>query len=472
MNIVFKNAIAQFFTYGIRAISDFVIVVLIGRLAGISNLGIYSFAITFSLAARFMLDLGFGMYLVREIAKNKNNVNKYIGNTIVVLLFVSPVLILLIYAFLHTTILDSIKINAVILCVLGMIFMAISSTLQTAFHAFQKMQYQTLVIFIQEFSFLLGSFVVLFFKFDFIIIFFIYLFSRLLSMICAFIVYNYKIVVFNFNFDNKFIPVLLKEVSPFVIQLIFTTIYARSAIIFISYLLDDLSVGLFEVGMAFTLKGIIISQIISKSLFPKLSQLHKESNLIEFDNLCKKLLNITNVISIPICVILFIYSSEIVGLFFSDLEFSKSIILIKIMSIALFFKLFALPIADILTTSNKQELRTIIVSMGAFVNLCSLYFLIPYMGIKGAAFSMLITEFFMFVLMILFSSKIIRFYSIKSLLIGFVNILIPISFLVLINVRSLFALLGFLLFYFAMLLATKTIEKDFFKKMITDTKYI
>ena len=184
MNIVFKNAIAQLFTYGIRAISDFVIVVLIGRLAGVSNLGIYSFAITFSLAARFMLDLGFGMYLVREIAKNKNNVNKYIGNTIFVLLFVSPVLILLIYAFLYTTILDSIKINAVILCVLGMIFMAISSTLQTAFHAFQKMQYQTLVIFIQEFSFLLGSFVVLFFKFDFIIIFFIYLFSRLLSMIC------------------------------------------------------------------------------------------------------------------------------------------------------------------------------------------------------------------------------------------------------------------------------------------------
>ena len=94
------------------------------------------------------------------------------------------------------------------------------------------------------------------------------------------------------------------------------------------------------------------------------------------------------------------------------------------------------------------------------------------MGIKGAAFSMLITEFFMFVLMILFSSKIIRFYSIKSLLIGFVNILIPILFLVLINVRSLFALLGFLLFYFTMLLATKTIKKDFLKKMITDTKYI
>ena len=147
MNIVFKNVISQLFTYGIRAISDFAIVVLIGRLAGISNLGIYSFAITFSLAARFMLDLGFGMYLVREISKNKKLVNKYIGNTISVLLIISPVLILFTYMLISLTILDPLKINAVILCVVGMIFMAISSTFQTSFHAFQKMEYQTIVFF-------------------------------------------------------------------------------------------------------------------------------------------------------------------------------------------------------------------------------------------------------------------------------------------------------------------------------------
>jgi len=65
----FKNAISQLFTYGIRGLSDFIVIVLIGRLSGINNLGIYSFAITFSLAARFVLDLGFGMYLIREISK-------------------------------------------------------------------------------------------------------------------------------------------------------------------------------------------------------------------------------------------------------------------------------------------------------------------------------------------------------------------------------------------------------------------
>ena len=65
MSIIFRNAIAQLVTYSTRAFSDFFIVVAIGKLAGVNNLGIYSFAITFSLAARFMLDLGFGMYLIR-----------------------------------------------------------------------------------------------------------------------------------------------------------------------------------------------------------------------------------------------------------------------------------------------------------------------------------------------------------------------------------------------------------------------
>ena len=127
------------------------------------------------------------------------------------------------------------KINAVMLCVSGLVLMSISSIFQTAFHAFQKMQYQSFVIFIQECLFLFPSFIILYLKIDFIYIFFSYLISRFLSMIFSGIIYHYKIHIISLNFDKIFIYKLIKEAFPFVMNLFFTTVYARSAILVISY---------------------------------------------------------------------------------------------------------------------------------------------------------------------------------------------------------------------------------------------
>ena len=461
----FKNAVSQLFTYGIRGLSDFIVIVLIGRLSGISNLGIYSFAITFSLAARFVLDLGFGMYLIREISKKKSLVNKYISNTIFILLMVSPLLIFFTYTLMYFTVNETIKVYAVTLSVIGMVFMSISTTFQASFHAFQKMEYQTIVIFIQEISFLLSVFFLLYFNFDFILIFIFYTLSRFLSMIFSALLYNYKIHYFKFSFDCDFLKKLIKEVSPFIINLIFTTIYARSAIIVISYVLGNKSVGLFEVGLTLTLKGVVISQVISKSLFPALSKLYQKSKLIEFDKISELLIKVIVLISLPICLGLYLYASQLIQLLFPNKDFIDSIILIKIMSLALLFKLISIPIADILTTSNKQEFRTISVVAGAIINLLLLYLLIPNMGIVGAAISMLVSELSIFIFILFFSSNTIKIYSIKLIFIGLFNITIPVILLYLFDIQNITGLIIFLGSYFSMLLITKTFKKSFIEEI-------
>ena len=77
-----NNILNQIFSFGARSITDILIVILIARYSKIENLGLYSFAISFSLVARLILDMGIGMYLVREISKYKTIVRKYVGNTL------------------------------------------------------------------------------------------------------------------------------------------------------------------------------------------------------------------------------------------------------------------------------------------------------------------------------------------------------------------------------------------------------
>ncbi|MAV64364.1 MAG: hypothetical protein CMG00_04135 [Candidatus Marinimicrobia bacterium] len=456
VNKVFNNVIFQSITFGIRAISDFIVIVLIGKMAGISNLGIYSFAISFSLVSRLMLDLGFGMYLVREISKNKESVNKYIVNTLCILLIAGPLLLIITSVTAYLTISDPLKINAVILCVLGVFFISISATFQTSFIAFQKMQYQTFVVFFQESLFLSGVFLALYLNFQFLYIFYIYLISRLVSMIIAGTIYNYKIKKFILFFEKKAIFVLLREVSPFIINLVFTAICARCSIIFISYALGDESVGLFEVGVALTLKGVIISQIVSKSFFPKLAELYRKSNIIDFEKLCQKVLRILIIISMPVSIFLFFYSTEIVTLFFGYENFNKSIILVKIMSVALFFKLLGIGIADILTVSDNQKFRTISVGFGAIINLLFLYFLIPLLGIKGGAVSMLATEFTIFSCFLFFSAYKIKIFFLKNLLFGFFSIAPSLMILCFLDIKPLFSIILFILSYGIMLIIAKS----------------
>jgi len=257
---------------------------------------------------------------------------------------------------------------------------------------------------------------------------------------------------------------LIKEALPFIANLFFTTVYARSAILVISYIMGDQATGLFEIALAFTIKGVVVSQIISKSLFPSLSNLFNVSP-IDYDILSQKLIKIISIIAIVLCSIIFLYCPYIITFIISDDLSLSAIYLIRIMVVALYFKLLVIPIGDVLTTSNRQECRTKSVAIGALINIIGLFTLIPILGLTGAAITMLITEFVIFSCNFYFSIRNLKTYIIKFIFLGILNIGVAILVINLINITSLYSILLLCIIYLSMTLITNTITINEIKSL-------
>jgi O-antigen/teichoic acid export membrane protein len=465
------NIASLVLTFGIRAISDLLIIIMIGRYSNLENLGIYSFALNTSFMARLFLDVGFGLYLVREISKNLNMTHKYISNTISIIVLVSPILVTSVFFLLKLSPVTDLIKHATLVSLVGVVFMAVSSIFQSSFIAFQKMKYQSIVVLLQELVFIIGVTSSLLFKLDFIIIFYMYFLSRVISMLVSYTIYRMKINSDKPNINITMICKILAQVKPFIFNLLFTTIQARSSIIIIIFLIGSEAAGLFEVSISLTVKGIIISQIVSKALFPQLSKLFNLSRHSEKEYIISLLINIIYYVGFAICVFLFFFANELVMLVFGKTVYLESVILIKIMSIALFFKLAAIPIADILTASNNQKKRAKSVFIGAMTNVVLLFILVPQMNLEGAAISICISELAIFISVMIFSTSAIRNKVGKVIINNIMIISLPIALLLLFyNSNSLLKFVLFLSSYLLILVVTKTITYEKYYNIISFLK--
>ena len=96
--------------------------------------------------------------------------------------------------------------------------------------------------------------------------------------------------------------------------------------------------------------------------------------------------------SIPLSIILFTFSDYIINLIYPINEYSDAIPILRIFAIILFFRFAVESFALMLTTSNRQNIRMIVVILGTILNLCLNYFAIPKYGPFGAAVISLITN--------------------------------------------------------------------------------
>ena len=96
-----KNIIALTTGEIISKIFLFLLMVYAARILGVSSFGKLSFALSFSMLTVVLSDLGINTYLIREIARKKELVNKYFANAFVSKIFLSLVTFGLVYLFLN-----------------------------------------------------------------------------------------------------------------------------------------------------------------------------------------------------------------------------------------------------------------------------------------------------------------------------------------------------------------------------------
>ena len=465
-----KNAGVLGISHVITSILGFILLIYIARYLGEVGFGKYSFAVSFTALFIIFADLGISNLIIRELARNKELTNEYLTNVSVIKLLLS----FLAFGFIAVTInlmdYPQDTTYAVYLFGVYMILTSFALAFKSIFQAYEKMEYTAAVMIIEKIILIPLVLFVLTSGYGLIELAYVYVFVGIVAVTLSFSIVLIKITKPKPTINLSLWKTLIIGSIPFGLNALFGVLFFQIDTVMLSIFKDDAAVGIYNAAYVplLALTGIISGMVVS-ALYPVMSRyfISSKDSLETFMVLPSKYMAI---IGFPIGIGCFVLADRFIALFYLD-QYSASIIAFQILALFIPIRLVSSITGTLLTSINRQSLRTVSVGFSALFNIVLNAVMIPYLSYVGASIATVLSEVFLYFVFIYFINKHykkleLHKHFIKPLIAslvmgGFVFYFIGVNLLLLI--------LSACLVYFVMLLVLRTFtqeDKNIFKQVV------
>ena len=453
----------------ISKILQFILMVYAARLLDQSSFGKFSFALALSFIAIITADLGINQLLIREIARDKNNANKYFINALIAKLIFAFITYIFIILLLNGLNYPKDTRHVVYLIWIFTIISTFTDLFYSVFRAFERMFYDSLIKTLRMLILTSLGLYVLFKGYGVLTFSFVFILVEALMVSVAFIIAQKNFIKVKNEFNWKFMNInIIKKALPLGIAFFFSSIYFYIDSVMLSVMKGDVQVAIYSVSYNLALAILFIPAVYTNAIYPVMSRYYKTSkeNLIY---LYEKSFKYLYIIGLPISAGLYILADRII-IFFYGTEYKGSIIALQIISWFLFIKFLNYLMAYALSSVDQQKSRMIGQGLTAIFNVALNLILIPKMGYVGAAISTFFTEIFLFILYYWYVSKSLHpFNFIPVLIRPIIATAAMVAFIIYANIRLFLVIPLAGLIYFAIIFILRTFEKDdydIFKKIL------
>lgn len=405
--------------------------------------------------------MGLSTLTTREVARNESLAGKYLVNVAIL-----KSILVLVTLFLITLTINIIgypiqTIQIVYIIAVSTILTSFTNLFNSIFQALEKMEYISTGRIINSVLMLIGTLIAIKLHLDIVLFVSIYLIANVIVLAYSIIVYMSKFVVPAINVDWKLWKIMLKEALPFWLTSVFVIIYFRIDMVMLSVMKGDDVVGWYAASYRLIDGLSVIPSIIMTTMYPVFSKLHINSkNSLSFA--FEKSLNFLVIVAIPIGIGTTLLAEKIIILIYGT-EYNPSVIALRILIWASVLSFINWAPATLLNSINKQRALMIFTCIGAIVNICLNYLLIPVITYKGAAIATVIAELIVGLLMLYEIQKIQNTFKslhtivIKSIISGTIMGI----FIFIFQNSTLFLIVPLaVILYFIALVTIKTFEKQ------------
>ena len=381
----------------------FFFIMITARYLGTEGFGVLSFALAFAGIFGALSDLGLSSLTTREVSRNHSIAAQYVGNLI-------PMKILLaILTFIFIAILINISeypqqtTKTVYLITVSIIFTSFTNMFTSIFQAFEKMEYVSLSRVLGSVLMIIGALIAINQRFSVIGFASIYLFVNSIVLLFCFVSCSWKFVLPKIEVDWNFWMNSLKESAPFWLASVFAIIYYRIDMVMLSMMKNNVAVGLYAAPYRLIDALSVIPSAFMGVMFPIFSKYYtssKNSLTLAFQKAIKILL----IIAIPIGIGTTILADKII-IFVYNNDYIPSILVLKILIWASMLSFISWTPATLLNSTNRARILMLVTLVGAIVNICLNFLLIPQMSYVGAAVATVASELIVGVLILLSIKK-------------------------------------------------------------------
>lgn len=379
----------------------------ISRILGVELLGRYNYS--YSIVSYFILFAGLGIstYAIREGSKIRDDKERFeeFSTEVFSISFFSSLLsfVLLFLSIFFIKELSPYKFEIIILSFEVIIVFLNIDWLFSIFEDFFVITIRSIIVNIIS--------IVLIFIFvksreDFLVYLGIVSFTKVITNVYNYF-YSRKIIKLQISYRLK----LKKHMKPILIIFstsIAITIYMNSDITMLGFLTNDYYVGLYSMAAKIysIFKNLLVSILVV--MIPKFSILSEKEDNIEVCKYFKKVFNVLITLLLPSILGMIILSKEVIMLI-GGVDYVYSIFTFQILLVAAIFSLFSYLYTQCIIIPMRMEKYFFIATIiSACVNLLLNFLLIPIWKDKAAAFTTLISEVIVFVIIYFLSQKKVK----------------------------------------------------------------
>jgi len=407
MNTV-KRVTKNFLSLGISKIISqvitFVVIIYLARVLGPANFGKISFAQVVILYFMLISDLGLTTLGVREIARDKDDINNYVNNLVTLRLLLTIFSFCLMLGFV-SIIHKSAEVKYLIIFY-GLSLFPFALGLEWLFRGIERMEFIGISMILNKISYGILIFALVRNAGNLLTIPFFWVGGNVVGvmfLIYIFIKYFGKIrLKFNFSLSKN----LMKKALPMGTAIIMTQIYYNFDTIMLGFMKEDRVVGWYNAAYKIIFFIWAFIPLFIDTVFPLISRYYKESKE-KLKTLISSSTRLLSTIALPIGVGGTILAKPIMNFLYPGGKFDNGIIVFQI----LIWSIVIISVRCIYEQSflacDREKRYLLGVIIGAITNIGLNAILIPLFSLTGAAIATVISE-LTFSLYMLFYFRIIK----------------------------------------------------------------
>jgi O-antigen/teichoic acid export membrane protein len=394
---VAKNTAVMLTAHVLSYVAGFFSVMFTARYLGAENFGVLSFALAFTGIFAILADLGVGTLSTREIARDKSLTDRYLRNISLIKAISVAATFALIALTINLMNYPQQTITVVYLAGLALVITAFSGIFYSIFVGHERMEYQSLGLFLNSVALLVG--VVLAIRFELGVVGFAMLWGFASAIVLLYCIAVYRLrfarsqtekVTARAGIDWSFSKSLVKAALPLLVASVFGMIAHRIDMVMLSLMKGDAAVGLYSAAYRLGIDALsFIPMAFTTALFPVLSQLHisrQDSLKFAYQKSVKYLL----LVGLPIAVGTTLVSDRIIVGIYSG-GFSGAEVALQILIWGTPFNFLNWLLVTMLISIDKQNLITRVVFLSMVLNVIGNLMLIPRYSYAGASIATVVT---------------------------------------------------------------------------------
>lgn len=390
----------------IKAIG-FVWVVFIAHSLSVFMYGRYNLVTAFISVFSILPDLGIGLIVIREIAKDRKMADLYLGNSLILTFFLLIVTFSLILISLFFTNYPQ-EVNYLILIAFFTLFLSsFRSVAVYYFDGTERMQYSGFLNSANSALLLIFSLAGLLLGLELKGIFYGMLTGTLISFILAWSLLIKKFVIPKIHFSSELIRHLFLEGLPLGLAALFYMVYTNIDSLMLSKMLGDYYVGIYNGARPFVFAIIELLNVpFIISVYPVLSRMHREDS-VRFTKAIFKSLGFIFLWSFPVAILTYFLAPFMLPLIFG-VKYISSIPVLRIFIFLVPFASLSALLYKVLIVLKKQYIYLFVSLFGVAVNILFNFILIPKLLTLGAALASVLTQITLFIVYMLIILGLLR----------------------------------------------------------------